>query len=153
MRRLAGRAIPALAYVLAAVSIAFAITAAGAGASATPSCPSLPGQPSREVSTSITAYCLTCHAGKIPGGFSHAAGAPAPGSGPAEATRSHPVDRKYPEDRAGDFRPRASLDGRLTLTSDGKISCLTCHGGREAASRHLSIPDTGSALCIACHIR
>ena len=151
MKRLARRALPALAYLLAAVSITIAITADGAGASVPPSCPSLPKE-SRF--PSITAYCLTCHAGKIPDrGFSHAAGAPAPGSGPAEAARSHPVDRKYPEDRAGDFRPRASLDGRLTLTTDGKISCLTCHGGREAASRHLSILDTGSALCVACHIR
>jgi len=89
----------------------------------------------------VDSYCLSCHAGKAAPARLCAGVKPIP----------HSSTVTYPPERSG-FRPASSLDRRLRLRA-GKVTCETCHAGRDAADSYLSITGAGSALCLACHVK
>ena len=89
----------------------------------------------------VDSYCLSCHDGKAAPARLCAGVKPIP----------HSSTVAYPPERSG-FRPASSLDGRLRLRA-GRVTCETCHAGRDAANSYLSITVTGSALCLACHVK
>lgn len=89
----------------------------------------------------VDSYCLSCHGGE--------AAPPRLCAGVKPIPHSSPV--AYPSGRSG-FRPASSLDRRLRLRG-GKVTCETCHAGRDATDSYLSITTAGSALCLACHVK
>jgi len=89
----------------------------------------------------IDAYCLSCHGGRTAPRRLCAGVRPDP----------HRSAVPYPTGTR-DLRPLSALDPRLKLRG-GRVTCETCHGGRDAAASYLSIPVAGSALCLACHIK
>ncbi len=89
----------------------------------------------------VDSYCLSCHDGKAASARLCAGVKPIP----------HSSTVAYPSERNG-FRPASSLDPRLSLRG-GKVTCETCHAGRDAATSYLSITTAGSALCLACHVK
>lgn len=90
---------------------------------------------------SIDAYCLSCHAGRAAPRRLCAGVRPAPHS----SAIAYPAGTR-------DLRPLSALDPRLKLRA-GRVTCETCHGGRDPAAAYLSIPLAASALCLACHIK
>ena len=89
----------------------------------------------------VDSYCLSCHDGKAAPARLCSGVKPIP----------HSSTVAYPPERSG-FRPASSLDGRLRLRA-GKVTCETCHAGRDTADSYLSITAAGSALCLACHVK
>lgn len=89
----------------------------------------------------VDAYCLSCHGGEAAPQRLCAGVKPVP----------HSSAVAYPVERSG-FHPASSLDRRLSLRG-GKVTCETCHAGRDAADSYLSITTAGSALCLACHVK
>lgn len=70
----------------------------------------------------------------------------------------HPVGVSYTSllSKNRGLTPADKLDPAIKLI-DGKMGCLTCHtpyaaeGHETAANPMLSVDNTGSALCMACH--
>ena len=89
----------------------------------------------------VDSYCLSCHGGEAAPPRLCAGVKPVP----------HSSTVAYPAERSG-FKPLSSLDRRLRLRG-GKVTCETCHAGRDAADSYLSITTAGSALCLACHVK
>ncbi len=69
---------------------------------------------------------------------------------PQMTGKNHPVNVPYPVSDSN-FVNKEKLDHRLILT-DGEVTCYTCHSGSHGDPR-LSIPNNGSRLCLACHIK
>lgn len=69
---------------------------------------------------------------------------------PQMTGKNHPLNVAYPVSDSN-FVNKEKLDQRLILT-DGKVTCGTCHSGSHGDYR-LSIPNNGSRLCLACHIK
>lgn len=111
----------------------------------------------------LQAACLSCHSG-VMGNLTNA-----PGSGtgtqpsggayttfPAYANLSggndHPVGVNFPGTAAaGPWTANSSLLGGAA----GTVECSTCHDVHDAAStvKMLKMSNSGSALCLDCHVK
>ncbi len=94
---------------------------------------------------SLSVECLSCHDGTISqapqvqvtqGIWQHQIG------------ESHPIGIEYP--RSEDFVAPESLPEGVQLF-EGKIGCLTCHEMFSQENNKLSMNNTRSRLCLACH--
>ncbi|MHB1155660.1 MAG: cytochrome c3 family protein [Phycisphaerales bacterium] len=102
--------------------------------------------------------CLTCHDGSLAADVSTGSGAGSVFNSSFNAARDHPMGMTYPtrpqittsSGGFAPFRPFASLDPRITLI-DNKIGCLSCHSPYSTEDHLLVMPNTRSALCLACH--
>lgn len=100
--------------------------------------------------------CLTCHDGSLASDVSTGSGSMFNSS--FNAARDHPMGMTYPtrpqvttsSGGLAPFRSFASLDPRITLI-DNKIGCLSCHSPYSTEDHLLVMPNTRSALCLACH--
>jgi hypothetical protein len=101
-------------------------------------CPTAGGD---ETFAGIDEYCLSCHGGPAAPRRLCAGVRPTP----------HSSAIPYPTGTR-DLRPLSALDPRLKLRG-GRVTCETCHGGRDPAASYLSIPVASSALCLACHLK
>lgn len=98
----------------------------------------------REV-TAESGYCSGCHDATIASPVEVALGTRAGEVG--SLAGSHPVDVAYPSNDPG-YRPAFELDKRLVL-ENGNVTCRTCHGGTDPATRYLSVEP--ATLCLECH--
>jgi predicted CXXCH cytochrome family protein len=64
---------------------------------------------------------------------------------------NHPIGMSYQKSAAfGGYRARALVERKLLLP-DGKMSCVTCHGGYQKEHGKLAVVMTNSNLCFECH--
>jgi predicted CXXCH cytochrome family protein len=69
----------------------------------------------------------------------------------ASQSINHPIGMNYQKAAAfGGYRPRAQVERRLLLP-DGKMSCVSCHGGFQKEHGKLNVVMTQSNLCFECH--
>jgi predicted CXXCH cytochrome family protein len=67
-------------------------------------------------------------------------------------SEKHPIGMDY-EKYSASNKTLKSLDEmsqHLSLT-EGRVSCITCHGPLNSRQRRLRITKTGIELCSACH--
>jgi len=100
--------------------------------------------------------CMTCHDGTLATEVSaHSVG----NFGQSDALGDHPIGMAYPDAAAIASRasgqssliPQGSLDPRLRLF-DGRLGCGSCHSPYSTEKKQLVISNTGSKLCLSCHI-
>lgn len=93
----------------------------------------------------VTAFCLACHDLVVK---------------PEQPARSdairsmrwmHPLEVEYPAGRRN-FMPADRLYSAIHLAG-GRISCASCHGGRDADIHYLSVHARHPHLCTHCHNR
>ncbi len=98
--------------------------------------------------------CLGCHDGTLTRGGSM-------GKGGATAWErlkgNHPVGVAYGGgsrglSRRNAFRPAESLPREIDLPG-GRVGCASCHGFYNRNPHLLVIPNRGSRLCLACHVK
>lgn len=69
----------------------------------------------------------------------------------ASQSVNHPIGMSYQKAAAfGGYRPRAQVERKLLLP-DGKMSCISCHGGYQKEHGKLNVVMTNSTLCFECH--
>lgn len=97
----------------------------------------------------VSAGCVTCHNGSE---GSHAGFCLLSQGG--KKADGHVISASYAEfaKRNQEIRPINSLPPEIAL-HDGKITCVTCHGGDPHNSATLAVDNIGSALCRACHLK
>lgn len=68
--------------------------------------------------------------------------------------REHPVGVRYPsrprKGRGVPFRPASLLPKHVPLP-EGKVGCVSCHDLYADSERLLTVPISGSRLCLTCH--
>ncbi len=66
---------------------------------------------------------------------------------------SHPVFLDYPpNDKETFFSPRSDVEAAGLVFPNGKITCISCHNLENQETKHLAIENSGSRLCLTCHI-
>ena len=69
----------------------------------------------------------------------------------ASQSANHPIGMSYQRATSfGGYRARSSVERKLMLP-DGKVGCVTCHGGYQREHGKLVVPREKSALCFECH--
>jgi predicted CXXCH cytochrome family protein len=69
----------------------------------------------------------------------------------AGGTVNHPIGMSYQKALAyGGYRPLRTVERKLLLP-DGRVSCVSCHGGYQKEHGKLLVANAGSALCYQCH--
>lgn len=64
---------------------------------------------------------------------------------------NHPIGMSYQKALVyGGYRPLRAVERKLLLP-DGKMSCVTCHGGYQKEHGKLRVAIAGSDLCYQCH--
>lgn len=130
---------------------------------------SRPGVVSTAVNNSDAPLCLSCHDGaglsKALLNPSNTDGAPTnaniTGAGliGTDLRNDHPIGMSYASVQGADTAGfNASPDARLTLyTASNVMWCSTCHDvhnqGAPGVAALLNMSNTGSALCVSCHIK
>lgn len=119
--------------------------------------------------------CLSCHDGTIAlgdllsrgatkvsmtGTGVSAAGMLGSGTGliGRDLSDDHPVSFAYTNALAtasgGELASPATLTGKVKLDASGQMQCSSCHDAHDNTnSKFLVMPNTASALCIACHTK
>jgi len=97
--------------------------------------------------------CLSCHDGVIASDTSYAIA----GGNAVTYQReglSHPIGMNYRKAALHDreLRPVESLSPYIALY-DGKVGCASCHNPYSRQHRMLTMNNSGSALCLECHIK
>lgn len=66
----------------------------------------------------------------------------------------HPIGIDYEKSRRlrGGLKLVTLLDRRIRLVQ-GKVSCISCHDPYSPRAFHLVMENTGSRLCLSCHIK
>jgi hypothetical protein len=82
--------------------------------------------------TSISDYCLSCHATSRPMAF------------------EHPREIEYPASRR-EFREPGSLHESIVLDA-GDLTCKTCHSGIDAGNHFLADKYDSTHICGHCHM-
>jgi len=95
----------------------------------------------------ISVDCINCHNGTngSRAGFCLLTGAKSDG---------HVISLAYAEFARANpgLRPMDDLPPEVVL-HDGVITCVTCHGSDPHGGAALVIDNSGSTLCIACHLK
>lgn len=101
----------------------------------------------------VSLECLSCHDGVIASDASYKI------IGGAAVTYernglSHPIGMDYRQSALHDreLRPVESLSPYIALY-DGKVGCASCHNPYSSEHRMLTMSNSGSALCLECHIK
>lgn len=97
--------------------------------------------------------CGKCHLAAIqvshPSGLQPARTPPA--AYPLDWKGDHPIGMSYRKALAyGGYRPLRTVERKLLLP-DGRVSCISCHGGYQKEHGKLLVANAGSALCYQCH--
>jgi predicted CXXCH cytochrome family protein len=106
--------------------------------------------------TAVGNFCITNPKIRVSPGLANLAIQNLPGANPAnnvgtDLSLFHPVSVTYPT-ASGSMRPITVL-GRLPL-ENGKVECGTCHDPHnDMHGKFLRISNSGSAMCLTCHIK
>ena len=100
--------------------------------------------------------CVGCHDGTLAAAVAVHATA---GLDSAAALGDHPVGLAYPDDPTISSRSSGTssfvsanrLDPRIRLF-DGRVGCGSCHSPYSAEPKQLVISNSGSKLCLSCHV-
>ena len=66
---------------------------------------------------------------------------------------AHSLLRRYPPARkAAQYAPTAVIQARGIKLENGQVTCNSCHDLRKSTPNHLVMENTGSRLCLTCHI-
>ena len=101
----------------------------------------------------VSMECLSCHDGVIASDASYKI----VGEDAVTYQRdglSHPIGMDYRRSalRGRELRPVETLSPYIALY-DGKVGCASCHNPYSGQHRMLTMNNTGSALCLECHIK
>lgn len=94
---------------------------------------------------SVTAFCLSCHKPSATAAQDDET-VQAP-----RMIRVHPMEVQYPR-KSKTHRPIKDLYKGIRLTS-GKVTCLSCHGGRDRSNHYVSTHPRHPRLCTQCHLK
>lgn len=109
--------------------------------------------PWAQVLDQISLECLSCHDGVIASDASYKI----VGGDAVTYERnglSHPIGMDYQKTALQDreLKPVEALSPYIALY-DGKVGCASCHNPYSSQQRMLTMNNTGSALCLECHIK
>jgi len=91
--------------------------------------------------------CVSCHDGTVAHNVSFC-------TSKCDAATSHAVLKAYPPlRRASEFAPLAAVRAKGIKFDNGRVTCISCHNLRNPAKNHLVMENSGSRLCLTCHIR
>ena len=112
--------------------------------------------------------CLSCHDGTVAidsyGGKTGSVKMTGSSLLGTDLSNSHPIGVEYPTsssrynqpDASGNIKdPTETPAGQSAGLEDGRIQCGSCHrahGSRASYGMFLRVDNTGSALCMTCHI-
>ena len=119
--------------------------------------------------TGVSLACLSCHDGtvgldvitNVPNSYTGGAavGTPMPNDGRmtnlgTDLRNDHPVSVVYDNGADPMFNSAASIESAGLVLYSGRVQCGTCHNPHTAANRpFLRISNSGSNLCLTCHIK
>jgi len=67
---------------------------------------------------------------------------------------SHSILKEYPpRGKERLFAPVAAVKAKGIKFIDGKVTCISCHNLKNPNEHHLVMDNSGSRLCLACHIK
>lgn len=93
------------------------------------------------------AGCIACHDGTVAKAVSSC-------TVKCDFRSPHAILKEYPpRGREAQFVPLQTLAGKGIRLVNGQVTCVSCHDLRNQASRHLVVPNDGSALCLSCHVK
>lgn len=109
--------------------------------------------PLAQILDPITLECLSCHDGVIASDASYKI----IGGEAVTYERdglSHPIGMDYRSAALHDreLRPLEALSPYIALY-DGKVGCASCHNPYSSQHRMLTMNNSGSALCLECHVK
>jgi len=120
------------------------------------------------VMNSSSRLCLSCHDGTVAidsyGGLNGTVFLTGSKNLGTDLTNSHPIGVDYPDnafqynqpDGEGNIvDPDETPPGQSAHLEEGKVQCGSCHyahGSRAEYGMFLRVDNTGSALCMTCHI-
>lgn len=101
----------------------------------------------------VSMECLSCHDGVIASDASYRI----VGGDAVTYQRqglSHPIGMDYRKTvlHGRELRPAESLSPYIALY-DGKVGCASCHNPYSSEHRMLTMNNSGSALCLECHLK
>ncbi len=118
--------------------------------------------------TGVSQACLSCHDGtvgldvivNVPNNYTGGAavGTRMPASGftnlGTDLRNDHPISVLYDNTADTKFHTASELQAAGLQLYSGKVQCGSCHNPHTAANRpFLRISNSGSALCLTCHIK
>ncbi len=126
------------------------------------------GADSASVLNSTSRLCLSCHDGTVAidsyGGLTGTVFLSGTRNLGSDLTTSHPIGVDYPTDPSAYNQPDANGDvidtietpaGQSAHIEDGKVQCGSCHfahGSNAPFGMFLRVDNTGSRLCMTCHV-
>ena len=65
----------------------------------------------------------------------------------------HSILKRYPPaGKAAQYAPAAAVQAKGVKLQDGMVTCISCHDLRNPSRDHLVMDNTGSRLCLVCHL-
>jgi predicted CXXCH cytochrome family protein len=126
------------------------------------------GADAASLTSSDSRLCLSCHDGTVAldsyGGATGSVFISGRKNLGTDLTTSHPIGVDYPigstrfnqPDANGSIRDSVETPtGQSATLDDGKVQCTSCHfahGSRASYGMFLRVDNTGSKLCMSCHI-
>ncbi|BCR04958.1 c-type cytochrome [Desulfuromonas versatilis] len=97
--------------------------------------------------------CIGCHLGSI-GTLATFQLADPLDAGAGHGNGAHPIGLDYALAAEADrsLRPASLLPAQIQFP-DGKLGCVTCHNPYSTLPAMLTMSNSGSALCLACHLK
>ena len=90
--------------------------------------------------------CISCHDGSAAKHISFC-------TVRCDFSGSHSILKRYPPaGKAAHYAPAAAVQARGVKLQDGKVTCISCHDLRNPSRDHLVMDNTGSRLCLVCHL-
>lgn len=91
--------------------------------------------------------CLSCHDGALADAVSSC-------SVRCDFSTGHSLMKDYPpRGKEALYSPAAVVTAKGIKLVNGKVTCISCHNLRNPSRNHLVMDNTGSKLCLTCHIR
>lgn len=91
--------------------------------------------------------CIGCHDGTVGNKASVC-------TTKCSALTAHPVFTPHDAGNARTrLQPRSLAASRGIRFEDGRVTCISCHDIRNSRENHLIMDNSGSSLCLACHIK
>jgi len=63
------------------------------------------------------------------------------------------MKRYPPRGKEAQYAPTTVIQARGIKLENGHVTCNSCHDLRNASLNHLVMENTGSKLCLTCHLR
>lgn len=124
-----------------------------------------------QVEATDLTLCLTCHdgnaygnvlnpsnlAGGQPGSWTNGATMPTTAVLDMDFGNDHPIGFDYPTaataDGTDNLKASVTINGVNPFASSGTMMCATCHDVHDSTYNFINTTMSGSALCLACHVK